>query len=93
MGVAQGARVFAGRLIPPPRRDKVGPLAELALDIRFESRNTIITVISSWKCRRTPRSIFFKSEYLISLFLAASCNAVFNNCVDYFGQDQLLLDC
>ena len=50
MGVAQGARVFAGRLIPPPLRDNVVPLTKLALDIRFESKNTIITVMSSWKC-------------------------------------------
>jgi hypothetical protein len=31
--------------------------------------------MSSWKCRLTPRSIFLRSEYLISLFLAASCIA------------------
>jgi hypothetical protein len=31
--------------------------------------------MSSWKWRRTPRSIFLRSEYLISLFLAASCIA------------------
>lgn len=72
---SMGARVFAGRLIPPPLTDKVGPLVELALLTRFESRNTTMTVMSSWKCLRTPRSIFFKSEYLISLFLAASSNA------------------
>lgn len=78
-GVAQGGRVLVGMLIPPPLRDKVGPPTELALLTRLESRNTTITVMSSWKCRRTPRSIFFKSEYLISLFLAASCKAAFTS--------------
>lgn len=78
-GAAQGAKVFAGRFIPAPLRDIVGLFNELALLTRFESRNTTITVISSWKCRRTPRSTFFKSEYRISLFFAASCKAVFTS--------------
>ena len=80
MGVAQGARDFARKFTPPPLMDiEEGPLTELALLTRFESRNTTMTVMSSWKCRRTPRDIFFKSEYLISLFLAASCKAAFTN--------------
>lgn len=41
------------------------------LFIRWESRNTTMTVMSSWKCLLTPLSIFFRSEYLISLFFAA----------------------
>ncbi|PKA51913.1 hypothetical protein AXF42_Ash008142 [Apostasia shenzhenica] len=32
-------------------------------------------VMSSWKCLRIPRSILLRSEYLISLFIAATCNA------------------
>lgn len=76
---AEGARILEGRLIPLPFTDRFGPFAVLALLTRLESRNKTITVMSSWKWRRTPRSIFFKSEYLISLFFAASCIAVFTN--------------
>ncbi|KAI5684020.1 hypothetical protein M9H77_05248 [Catharanthus roseus] len=47
VGVAHGAKVFAGRLIPPPLMDKVGPLKLLALLTRFESRKTTITVMKS----------------------------------------------
>jgi len=79
VGVVQGASVLGGRLIPPPLTDIFEHLTELALLTRFESRNTTITVMSSWKCRRTPRSIFFRSEYLISLFFAASCKAAFTS--------------
>lgn len=71
--------VFVGKLMPPPLTEILGLLTELARLTRFESRNTTATEMSSWKCRRTPRSIFFKSEYLISLFFAASCSAVFTN--------------
>lgn len=42
-----GARLFAGKFIPPPFRDTEGPLSELALLTRFESRNTTMTEISS----------------------------------------------
>lgn len=72
-----GASVLLRRpaLAPPPRRERVGPRCVLALLTRLESRNTTMTVMSSWKWRRTPRSIFLRSEYLISLFLAASCSA------------------
>lgn len=77
--VGVGARLFAGKFTPPPLRDKEGPLSELALLTRFESRNTTMTEISSWKCLLTPRSIFFRSEYLISLFFAASCSAAFTS--------------
>lgn len=79
VGVVQGARKFGGRLMPPPLTDTLGLRTELARLTRCESRNTTTTVMSSWKWRRTPRSIFFRSEYLISLFFAASCNAVFTN--------------
>lgn len=65
--------------MPPPLTDRLAGFTELARLIRFVSRNTTITVISSWKCLRTPRSIFFRSEYLISLFFAASCRAAFTN--------------
>nr|GLL19135.1 hypothetical protein BVRB_6g152710 [Ipomoea trifida] len=75
----QGAKVFAGRVNPPPLTDSVGPLSELALLTRLESRNKTTTVMSSWKCLRTPRSIFFRSEYLISRFFAASCSAAFTS--------------
>lgn len=74
-----GANEFGCKLTPPPRMDRLAHFVELARLTRFESRNTTITVMSSWKCRRTPRSIFFKSEYLISLFFAASCSAAFTN--------------
>lgn len=78
-GGVHGAREFAGRVIPPPLSESGGPLDEPALLIRFESRNTTTTVMSSWKCRRTPRSIFLRSEYLISRFFAASCSAAFTS--------------
>lgn len=78
-GVVQGANEFGRKLTPPPRTDRLAHFVELARLTRFESRNTTITVMSSWKCRRTPRSIFFKSEYLISLFFAASCSAAFTS--------------
>lgn len=71
--------MLEGKLIPPPLTDMFGDLTELALLMRFELINTTITVMSSWKCRRTPRSIFFRSEYLISLFFAASCRATFTS--------------
>lgn len=45
------------------------------LVIRSEFKNKTITVISSWKCRRTFLSIDRRSEYRISRFLAASCKA------------------
>ncbi|RRT51950.1 hypothetical protein B296_00042562 [Ensete ventricosum] len=70
--VGKGARELAGTLTPPPLTDREGPFNELALLTRLESRNTTTTVMSSWKCRRIPRSIFLRSEYLISRFLAAS---------------------
>ncbi|CAL1397447.1 unnamed protein product [Linum trigynum] len=38
-----------------------------------------MTVMSSWKWRLTFLSIFLKSEYLISLFLAASWSAAFTS--------------
>lgn len=38
-----------------------------------------MTVMSSWKWRRIPFSIFFKSEYLISRFFAASWRAARTN--------------
>lgn len=47
MGVAQGAKLFAAKFIPPPLRDKEGPLNELALLTRSESKNTTMTEISS----------------------------------------------
>ena len=75
----QGTRVLEGRLMPPPFTDTLGILTEPARLTRFESRKMTTTVMSSWKCRRTPRSIFFKSENLISLFFAASCSAAFTN--------------
>ncbi|MFS7981967.1 hypothetical protein Hanom_Chr10g00957221 [Helianthus anomalus] len=62
----------------PPLIDTVGPFM-LALLTRFESRNTPTTLMSSWKCRLTPLSIFFKSEYLISRFFAASCKVAFTS--------------
>lgn len=61
---------------PPPDMETRGRREELRLT-RCESRNTTMTVISSWKCLLTPLSIFFRSEYLISLFFAASLRAVF----------------
>lgn len=70
-----GVSVLLRMLAPPPRRERAGPRFVLALLTRLESRNTTMTVMSSWKWRRTPRSIFLRSEYLISLFLAASCSA------------------
>lgn len=79
VGVVQGASVLWGRLIPPPLTEMPGNFTVLALLTRFESRYTTITVVSSWKWRRTPRSIFFKSEYLISLFFAASWSAAFTS--------------
>lgn len=66
--------VGAGALTPP-FIENGQPLEELLL-IRRGSRNTTTTVISSWKCLLTPLSIFFRSEYLISLFFAASWSAV-----------------
>lgn len=45
------------------------------LEIRSWFRNKIMTVISSWKWRRTFLSILLRSEYRISRFLAASCKA------------------
>lgn len=77
--VVQGASVLRGIWMPPPLTERLGDLTELALLTKCESRNTTTTVMSSWKCLRTPLSIFFKSEYLISLFFAASCNAAFTN--------------
>lgn len=79
VGVVQGASVLWGRLIPPPLTEIPGNFAVLVLLTRFESRYTTTTVVSSWKWRRTPRSIFFKSEYLISLFFAASWSAAFTS--------------
>lgn len=79
VGVVQGASVLWGRLIPPPLTEMPGNFTVLSLLTRFESRYTTITVVSSWKWRRTPRSIFFKSEYLISLFFAASWSAAFTS--------------
>lgn len=64
--------------VTPPLTERIGPWNELRL-IRCESRKSTITVISSWKCLLTPRSIFCRSEYLISLFFAASCNAALTN--------------
>jgi len=78
-GAEKGARDFVGRVTLPPRRETEGLLLQLALLMAFESRNTTMTVISSWKWRLTPRSIFLRSEYLISLFLAASCIATFTS--------------
>lgn len=75
----QGARDFAHRLTPPPLTDKTGLPPPVPLLPLLEPRNTTITVVSSWKWRRTPRSIFFKSEYRISRFLAASCIAAFTS--------------
>lgn len=57
------------------------PLIEMAvvetelLLIKDGFRNTTTTVISSWKCLLIPRSIFLRSEYRISLFLAATRSA------------------
>lgn len=45
MGV--GARLLARRFTPPPLRDTEGPLSDVALLTRFESRNTTMTEISS----------------------------------------------
>ena len=47
------------------------------LAMRSWFKNTTITVMSSWKWRLTFLSIFLRSEYLISLFLAASWRAAF----------------
>lgn len=47
----------------------------LNLEDPLWSRYTTITVISSWKWRLTPFSIFFMSLYLISLLFAASATA------------------
>lgn len=58
----------------PPLIESVGPRQELLL-FSLVFRNRTMTVMSSWKCLRTPRSILFRSEYLISLFFAASCSA------------------
>ena len=74
-----GVSVLLRMLAPPPRRERAGPRFVLALLTRLESRNTTMTVMSSWKWRRTPRSIFLRSEYLISLFLAAACSAALIN--------------
>lgn len=52
-----------------------GGSCTVTLDIRSWFKNRTITVISSWKCRRTFLSIFLRSEYLISLFFAASWSA------------------
>nr|GMC67718.1 hypothetical protein B296_00042562 [Ipomoea batatas] len=51
----QGAKVFAGRVNPPPLTDSVGPLSELALLTRLESRNKTTTRPSdanmrNWSC-------------------------------------------
>lgn len=75
VGVVQGAREWAGKLIPPPLVDRVEPLSELAPLTRSALRKTTMTVMSSWKWRRTPRSILLRSEYLISRFFAASRSA------------------
>lgn len=65
------ARVLCGMLTPAPLTDAEGPLAWLT---RFASEKTTITVMSSWKWRWIPRSIFLRPEYLISRFFAASCS-------------------
>ncbi|KAJ0511503.1 hypothetical protein HanIR_Chr11g0552831 [Helianthus annuus] len=54
----------------PPFIEKLEPIF-----IKDGSRKTTTTVISSWKCLLTPLSIFFKSEYLISRFFAATRRA------------------
>ena len=69
----------AGLFLPQPLTDILGQQTELVLLTRFESRNTTITVMSSWKWRGTPRSIFFKCEYLISPFFAATFKAAFTS--------------
>ena len=56
-------------------RIESGGSSTIPLDIRSSFRNKTITVISSWKWRRTFLSILRRSEYLISRFLAASCRA------------------
>lgn len=61
--VEKGAIVFEGRLTPPPLRDTEVPLA---------AGTSTTTVMLSWKCQKTPQSIFFRSEYVIFLFFAAS---------------------
>lgn len=55
---------------PPPPFIDTKPRADVLFG-NVGSKYTTTTVMSSWKCLLTPLSIFFKSEYLISLFLAA----------------------
>lgn len=79
--------------MPPPLMDKLLIFEELARLIMFVSRKTTTTVVSSWKYLRTPRSIFFRSENLSSLFLAASCRAAFTSflALPYIGRNRGIL--
>lgn len=63
-----------GEVGVPPFMERI-ELREELLFMEYGSINTTTTVISSWKCLLTPRSIFLRSEYRISLFLAATCRA------------------
>ena len=56
-------------------RRESGGSCPMPLEIRSWFKNKTKTVISSWKWRRTFLSIFWRSEYRISRFLAASWRA------------------
>lgn len=62
-------------MAPPPLIETVELTQEVPLFTADGSIKTTTTVISSWKCLLTPRSIFFRSEYRISLFFAATWRA------------------